>query len=287
MSLIGTLRPSDGRALAVLALAAGLTITGCESDSPDIDATQSSVATAGVELVAASGGGGGAADRQAPSAPSSLRTSNPTSMSVTLTWNPATDDVGVVAYDLYNTSTLMGSTKGTSVTVFNLTTGATYSFRVRARDAAGNTSSESNVVTVVPGSGGGGGSTGGGGGGGAIGGGGGHVGGGGGGGVVVGGGGGSTTGACTATFSATSWTGGFTGTVTVKANSTPVNGWTVTLNLGKNTVTQVWSATQSGSTFKNLSYNGTLGSGGSTSFGLNGSFSGSFTPPTVTSCTSP
>jgi endoglucanase len=100
-------------------------------------------------------------------------------------------------------------------------------------------------------------------------------------------GGGGGSGACTATFSASSWNNGFTGTVTVKAGSVAINGWTVTLNMGSNTVTQVWSATQSGSTFKNLSYNGALSAGGSTTFGFNGSFSGTFSAPTVAGCTSP
>jgi endo-1,4-beta-xylanase len=100
--------------------------------------------------------------------------------------------------------------------------------------------------------------------------------------------GGGTTGACTATYSTTSsWSSGFTGSVTVKAGSAAITGWTVTLALGSNTVTSVWNASQSGGVFKNLSYNGSLGAGGSTTFGFNGSYSGTFTAPTVVSCTSP
>ncbi len=94
-------------------------------------------------------------------------------------------------------------------------------------------------------------------------------------------------GACTATFSARAWNGGFTGTVNVKAGASPIDGWTVTLDLHGATVTQVWSATGSGGTFRNASYNGALPAGGSTTFGFNGAFSGSFQAPTVVRCTSP
>jgi hypothetical protein len=98
---------------------------------------------------------------------------------------------------------------------------------------------------------------------------------------------GGGTASCTATYTESVWSSGFTGTVAVKAGSAAINGWTVTLNLNGNTITQVWSATQSGSTFTNLSYNGSLGAGATTSFGFNGSYSGTHTAPTVASCTSP
>jgi endo-1,4-beta-xylanase len=148
-----------------------------------------------------------------------------------------------------------------------------------------------NGIAVAAGSlgggGGGGGSVAGGGGGGSVagGGGGGSVAGGGGGGIVGGGGGGGGgSSACTATFTANAWNNGFTGTVVVTAGPTALSSWTVTLNLGSNTVTQVWSATQTGSTFQSQA---SIPAGGSTTFGFNASFSGTFTPPTVVSCKSP
>ena len=151
--------------------------------------------------------------------------------------------------------------------------------------AAGSLGGGGGGGSVAGGGGGGGGSVAGGGGGGSVagGGGGGSVGGGGGGGSVGGGGGGGSS-ACTATFTASAWNNGFTGTVVVKAGSTALSAWTVTLNLGSNTVTQVWSATQTGSTFQSQA---SIPAGGSTTFGFNASFSGTFTPPTVVSCKSP
>jgi hypothetical protein len=275
MSLIGKSRPSGSRALAAFAVAAGLTITGCDVDSPDIDATQAPVPVelAGDALVAAAGGGGGGdtSDQQAPSAPSNLQTSNLTILSVTLTWNAATDNVGVAFYDVYNGTKLMGSAKGTSVTVFNLTTGTTYSFKVQARDAAGNLSSDSNVVSIVPGSGGGGGAIAGGGGGAiAGGGGGGVVGGGGGGGTIGGGGGGSATSDCQVTYTIGSqWGSGFQGTISIKnTSSSPWTSWQLqwTWPSGQSS-NNLWGGTltQSGSsvTVTSFSYNGNVPAGGS------------------------
>ncbi|GAA1776605.1 family 43 glycosylhydrolase [Luedemannella helvata] len=96
--------------------------------------------------------------------------------------------------------------------------------------------------------------------------------------------------ACSAAYRTTnSWSGGFQGEVTVTAGSAAINGWTVrwTLSSGQ-TITQVWSGTltTSGSTVSvaNASYNGSLGAGGSTTFGFLAN--GSASSPSVT-CTSP
>ena len=83
---------------------------------------------------------------------------------------------------------------------------------------------------------------------------------------------------CAATWSTTnSWSGGFQLTITVtNTGSVPINGWTVIFSWpGSQTVSQIWNATetQSGSTVTaaNVSYNGPLAPGASTSFGLLGS----------------
>ncbi|GAA1796799.1 hypothetical protein GCM10009682_18100 [Luedemannella flava] len=94
---------------------------------------------------------------------------------------------------------------------------------------------------------------------------------------------------CSATYTKGSeWNSGFSATVNVTARSA-INGWTVrwTWPNGQ-TITQAWSATvtSSGSavTATNASYNGRLGAGQSTSFGFNGTWSGTNTAPTLT-CT--
>ncbi|RPF20709.1 non-reducing end alpha-L-arabinofuranosidase family hydrolase [Myceligenerans xiligouense] len=93
-----------------------------------------------------------------------------------------------------------------------------------------------------------------------------------------------------------SWGGGYQGEVTVTAHSA-ISDWRVTLS-SDITPTQVWNGDLSGSTVGNVSWNGTLGTGQSTSFGFIGSgsapadaalpcSSGSGTDPTPTPSTPP
>jgi Cellulose binding domain len=83
---------------------------------------------------------------------------------------------------------------------------------------------------------------------------------------------------CTATWSVTnSWQGGFQlGFTVTDSGSAPTTGWTVNYSWpGSQAITQIWSAaeTQSGAAVSvtNLSYDGSLSPGGSTTFGLLGS----------------
>ncbi|MFD7499635.1 endo-1,4-beta-xylanase [Streptomyces sp. NPDC059850] len=100
------------------------------------------------------------------------------------------------------------------------------------------------------------------------------------------------TGSCTVGYTVTSqWNTGFTANVTVKnTGSSPVGGWQVawTYPSGQR-VTSAWNATvtQSGAqvTAANAAYNGTIGAGGSVSFGFNGTWSGANTAPATFTCT--
>jgi hypothetical protein len=111
-----------------------------------------------------------------------------------------------------------------------------------------------------------------------------------------GGGGGTTTtppttppaqgsAACRVTYGTNVWNGGFTATVTVANTGTaPINGWNLGFTLpGGQSITSSWSATVTGTsgaiTARNLSYNGSIPAGGNTSFGFQGTYSGSFAAP--------
>ncbi|MDR6976174.1 hypothetical protein J2X68_002862 [Streptomyces sp. 3330] len=102
-------------------------------------------------------GGGGGSDTQAPTTPSGLTSTGKTSSSVSLSWNAATDNVGVTGYDVYSGSAKVLTVSGTSATVSGLSAATAYTFTVRARDAAGNTSGASGSVSVTTATGGGGG----------------------------------------------------------------------------------------------------------------------------------
>ncbi|MEH1094293.1 endo-1,4-beta-xylanase [Micromonospora sp. CPCC 205739] len=90
---------------------------------------------------------------------------------------------------------------------------------------------------------------------------------------------------CTATVSLDSWTGGFVATVRVTAGASAVGSWTVGLTLPAGAaVTNTWNAQPSGAsgslTFRNVSYNGRLGAGASTTFGFQGTGVGPSATPT-------
>ncbi|MGW4495900.1 glycoside hydrolase family 6 protein [Streptomyces sp. NPDC004376] len=109
--------------------------------------------------VGSSGGGGG--DTQAPTAPTGVTVSATTADSVSLTWHAATDNTGVTGYDVYRGGTKVGSATGTSYTDTGLSASTTYTYTVKAKDAAGNVSAASTAVSATTkASGGGGGSTG-------------------------------------------------------------------------------------------------------------------------------
>ncbi|MFR9787202.1 endo-1,4-beta-xylanase [Streptomyces sp. MB22_4] len=105
-------------------------------------------------------GGGGGTDTTPPSAPSGLAVSATTSSSVSLKWSASTDDVGVTGYDVYRGSTKVGSTASTSYTDSGLSASTTYSYTVKAKDAAGNVSAASSAVTATTAASGGGGTPG-------------------------------------------------------------------------------------------------------------------------------
>lgn len=206
------------------------------------------------------GGGNGGDDTTPPSAPANLTASNVTSGSANLSWSASTDNVGVTGYNVYRNGSQVASVSGTSANVTGLSPSTAYQFFVRARDAAGNLSANSNTVTVTtpPGDGGDGGCS-----------------------VIP------TT--------QTQWDGGYViqpATVTNIGDST-ITSWTVTFTLpsGHRIVGQ-WNATLSLSgqtvTARNMSYNGTLAPGASTSFGFQVARpNGDYSLPTGWECTSP
>ncbi|MFC7279056.1 cellulose binding domain-containing protein [Paractinoplanes rhizophilus] len=199
-------------------------------------------------------------DTTPPATPANFRliVVNPTGPS--LGWDPATDNVGVTAYDVYHfdgwyTSTLLGSTTGTAITVpFGTSSTGMHNYYVRARDAAGNVSIASTIVRVPPPT--------------------------------------TTTPPpptlCTVAYKTTSeWNGGFVAEVKItNLSATAIEGWTLVLTFGGDqAVAQAWNATftQSGTTvvLTGESWNRTIPAGGGTvSAGLLGSWRTSNAAPT-------
>ncbi|HEU5471059.1 MAG TPA: cellulase family glycosylhydrolase [Actinophytocola sp.] len=196
--------------------------------------------------------GSGPIDSTAPSTPTGLTVTGTTSASVSLSWNAATDNVGVTGYQIFRNGAIVNTAPGTSFTDTGLAGGTTYTYTVRARDAAGNTSAASTAATGTTQPGGGGGNSG-----------------------------------CTATYRSTNnWDGGFQGEVTVTNTGTAqIRGWSVALTLATGrSISNVWNGNLTGTTVTNAGHNGALAPTASTNFGFvaNGQ---STDAVTVASCT--
>jgi chitinase len=80
-------------------------------------------------------------DTTPPSVPATLRASNATINSITLNWTASTDTgSGIAGYEVVRGGTLIASPTGTSHTDTGLAANRSYSYQVRAKDKAGNTS---------------------------------------------------------------------------------------------------------------------------------------------------
>ena len=90
-----------------------------------------------------------AGDTQAPTVPTNLTVTGVTTSSVALAWTASTDNVGVIAYDVFQGSSNLGEVTGTTANVTGLAEGTIFQFSVRAKDAAGNVSANSNTVSAT------------------------------------------------------------------------------------------------------------------------------------------
>jgi beta-glucanase (GH16 family) len=90
-------------------------------------------------------------DSTAPSAPAGLAaTAGDTRVS--LSWGAASDNVGVTAYRVFRGATQVAQVGGSTLTYTDtgLVNGTSYSYTVRALDAAGNVSVASNTASATP-----------------------------------------------------------------------------------------------------------------------------------------
>ncbi|WP_238011712.1 DUF4832 domain-containing protein [Dactylosporangium sp. AC04546] len=92
--------------------------------------------------------GVGCTDCAAPSTPGGLAVTATTPTSIALSWTASTDNVGVTGYQVYRDGVLRTTVTGTSYTDTGLAAGS-YTYTVRARDAAGNLSPASAPVTAA------------------------------------------------------------------------------------------------------------------------------------------
>ena len=94
-------------------------------------------------------------DTQTPTAPSSVTATAASSSQINLTWTASTDNVGVTGYRVEScqgascaTFAQIAAPTATSYNATGLAASTSYSFRIRATDAAGNLSVYSNTATT-------------------------------------------------------------------------------------------------------------------------------------------
>ncbi|MCW2920659.1 MAG: Conserved putative secreted protein [Thermoleophilia bacterium] len=90
-------------------------------------------------------------DTVAPASPANLRMTSRTGTSISLEWDPASDDVATAGYRLYQvvagSDVLVVNKPGLTHTVVGLSNATAYWFRIEAYDTASNTSGKSSLAT--------------------------------------------------------------------------------------------------------------------------------------------
>ncbi|MFE4372220.1 discoidin domain-containing protein [Streptomyces sp. NPDC056835] len=88
-------------------------------------------------------------DRTPPTAPGAPTAVTDFPSVADLSWPASTDDTGVTGYSVYRDGKLVSASGKTSARIPDMTGGKTYSFRITARDAAGNESERSGELKVT------------------------------------------------------------------------------------------------------------------------------------------
>ncbi|MFD0671006.1 NPCBM/NEW2 domain-containing protein [Cohnella sp. GCM10027633] len=90
-------------------------------------------------------------DNKKPTVPTNLASPSQTDETIDLTWSAASDNIGVVGYDVFVNGALVGTTAPGELAyvVSGLSAATTYSITLKARDADGNVSDASAALSVT------------------------------------------------------------------------------------------------------------------------------------------
>lgn len=95
------------------------------------------------------GGGGDTGDTTPPSQVTGLTATAAGTSQIDLTWDAASDDVGVAQYNIYRDGNLVATSTTTSYSDGGLSSGTTYTYEVSAEDAAGNEGARSASASAT------------------------------------------------------------------------------------------------------------------------------------------
>ncbi|OLB75399.1 MAG: hypothetical protein AUI14_21115 [Actinobacteria bacterium 13_2_20CM_2_71_6] len=88
-------------------------------------------------------------DTSPPTTPGTPVATSVSATQVGLSWTASTDDVGVMRYDVLRNGSVLAPTAGTTYTDTTVAPGTTYTYAVRAYDAAGNSSTSGNLTVTT------------------------------------------------------------------------------------------------------------------------------------------
>ena len=91
----------------------------------------------------------GGGDSQAPTTPTNLTATPLSTTQIDLSWTASSDDVGVAGYTIYRDGSEIGTSPTASFSDTGLTPSTTYSYTVKAVDAASNLSEASSTATAT------------------------------------------------------------------------------------------------------------------------------------------
>ena len=94
-------------------------------------------------------GGTVSSDIEAPTAPSGLYANGKTKSSISLAWNPSTDNIGVAGYKIYKDGDFVQNVEVTNTSIYGLSKETSYSFYVKAYDMSDNISGASNTINIT------------------------------------------------------------------------------------------------------------------------------------------
>jgi|GEM_PF-6036054 len=87
-------------------------------------------------------------DTSSPTAPTNLRQTGSSLLTISIAWNSSSDNVAVTSYDIYRNGTLIRAKFGTTFTDTNLNENTRYSYALVARDRDGNMSPKTTLLAV-------------------------------------------------------------------------------------------------------------------------------------------
>jgi len=90
-----------------------------------------------------------AIDTESPSVPDDLSVTNITETSVTITWQPSSDNAGVYEYAVFINGELYGTAVNTELTLQDLEPGKDYSIKILSKDIYGNNSPLSEALNFT------------------------------------------------------------------------------------------------------------------------------------------